>query len=193
MKLSVKPSIVMIFLLISLQNFAQVQTARYVSMISNSNGYYEYLPQGYDVSTQNYPLILFCHGVGELGNGSPAQLPRLFNAGLPKLIHDGNFPISIAANGTSYKFIVISPQFSQEDPTPTDIQGILDYVIQHYRVNLNRIYLTGLSMGGGAIWNFTRFSNTNSNRIAAIVPISGRSVPNLLLCRNIANTNLAVW
>ena len=65
----------LILLLISASVNAQVQTARYVSMIANSNGYYEYLPTGYSTpgNQATYPVLIFLHGLGELGNGSAAQ------------------------------------------------------------------------------------------------------------------------
>lgn len=172
---------------------AQVQTAKYVSMGSNTNGYYEYLPQGYGTNTnQTYPLIVFIHGVGELGDGSPTQLTKLLNTGLAASINVGELPVSINVNGTSYSFIVISPQFINW-PTPADIEGVLNYATSHYRVNTSRIYLTGLSMGGGVVWDYTGASSANANRIAAIVPIAGASWPDHTRARTIAGGNVAVW
>ena len=99
---------------------AQVQTAKYVSMGPNTNGYYEYLPQGYSSNTnQTYPLILFIHGVGELGNGSQWDLPRLLYTGLAASINVGELPVSLNVNGQSHSFIVISPQFINW-PNPID-------------------------------------------------------------------------
>jgi len=84
---------------------AQVQTARFISMGSNTNGYYEYLPQGYNTNTtQTYPLILFIHGMGELGDGSPAQLPKLLNTGVAASINVGEMPVSLTVNGQSFSF-----------------------------------------------------------------------------------------
>ncbi|HWJ29556.1 MAG TPA: hypothetical protein VNS32_23660, partial [Flavisolibacter sp.] len=92
---------------------AQVQTARPgVSMIGNSGGYYEYLPQGYSpTGTQTYPLIIMLHGQGELGDGSATKLPMVLRNGVPNLISAGKFPISFISNGLTFKFIVITPQF----------------------------------------------------------------------------------
>jgi hypothetical protein len=64
-----------------------------------------------------------------------------------------HFPVSFNVNGTDFKFIVISsPQFINW-PTSSDVNAVIDYATSHYGVNKNRIYLTGLSMGGGAVWN----------------------------------------
>jgi hypothetical protein len=172
---------------------AQVQTAKYVSMGPNTNGYYEYLPQGYNNNPgQTYPLILFIHGVGELGNGSQWDLPRLLYTGLAASINVGELPVSLNVNGQSHSFIVISPQFINW-PNPNDIDGILNYVTSHYRVNTSRIYLTGLSMGGGVVWDYVGASSANANRVAAIVPICGASWPEYNRARTIANANVAVW
>ena len=113
-------------------------------MTPNSDGYYEYLPPGYESGSQTYPLILFAHGAGELGN---APLSVLLRSGLPALIDRGGFPASFTVNGQTSGFIVISPHFSMNWPVSGDIQEIIDYVVQHYRVDQSRIYMTGLSMG----------------------------------------------
>src|SRR5664279_3192253 len=105
--------------------FAQVQTARNISMTANSNGFYEYLPEGYSLGSQTYPLIIFLHGIGELGNGS-SDLSRMLNTGLPNLIKQGKFPVSFTTStGEIQKFIVISPQFINW-PADLDVNNILD-------------------------------------------------------------------
>ena len=169
----------------------QVQTARFTSMISNSNGYYEYLPEGYNSGNQTYPLMVFLHGYGEIGNGS-SQLPLVLINGVPKIINDGLFPNSFTVNSQTHRFIVISPQFV-DWPTPSDIDNIINYLIQHYRVNTNRIYLTGISMGGGVTWDYPGVNSQYAHRLAAIVPVCGASDPNYSKARTIANANLPVW
>ena len=138
-------------------------TPKYVSMTANSNGYYEYLPEGYNpAGIQKYPLILFLHGAGDIGNGSATELPRLLMVGIPKLINEGNFPVSFTVNGVVSKFIIISPQFisqvtdaAGEAAAVTDVHNILNYIGQNYKIDLNRVYLTGLSMGGGSTFNLS--------------------------------------
>ncbi len=171
---------------------AQVQTPIYQSMTANSNGYYEYLPIGYNSNTQNYPLMIFLHGLGELGDGSPAQLPKVLQNGPPHLINIGQFPATFTVNGQTFSFIVISPQFIGW-PSPNDVDEIINYCISHYRVDVNRIYLTGLSMGGGGTWEYAGYSVQNANRLAAIVPVCGASYPEITRARNMANSNLPVW
>jgi predicted esterase len=172
---------------------AQVQSPRYIATSANSGGFYEYLPQGYSTNpSQTYPVIIFLHGVGELGDGSPSQLPRMLNAGLPASINVGEMPVSLTVNGQTNSFIVISPQFINW-PSSADVDAVINYTISHYRVNTNRIYLTGISMGGGVLWEYVGANSTYANRIAAIVPIAGASWPDYGRARVISNANIPVW
>ena len=172
---------------------AQVQTAKPgVSMIANSGGYYEYLPQGYDPnSSQTYPLIIMLHGIGELGDGSSTKLPMVLANGVPTLIKNGQFPTSISYNGQDFKFIVITPQFKQW-PSAADIGNIISYCQLHYKVDNSRIYLTGISMGGGALW--TAISTPSiASKVAAAVVFAGASAPTQTLANVVADNNIGVW
>lgn len=174
---------------------AQVQTPRYVSMNPSTGGYYEYLPQGYNPSgSETYPLILFVHGLGETGPGNSTTLPNVLRNGVPKVINSGKFPVSFTVNGRTSKFIVISPQFNVW-PKFTDVDAILDYIEAHYKIDRTRIYVTGLSMGGGVTWEYGGCSSNLKyvQRIAGIVPICGASSPSAYRARTIAKYNLPVW
>src|SRR5689334_22340032 len=110
------------------QTQAQVQTARAgVSMSSNTNGFYEYLPEGYDPNgSQTYPVIIAFHGIGELGNGT-TQLSTILYHGPAKVISQGLFPKSFTVNGVTSRFIVISPQFIGW-PGGADVDGVINYI-----------------------------------------------------------------
>lgn len=188
------PTLLQAFLLLlCLRASSQAHTSRYVSMISNSNGYYEYLPTGYNSSSlQTYPLIIFIHGYGQLGDGSGAELSKVLWFGLPQVIDQGRFPGSFTVNGQTHRTIVISPQFKSW-PTAADINGVLNYIVQHYKVNQNRIYLTGMSMGGGTTWDYAGSNSVAAGKLAAIVPVCGASAPDNNTANVIANANLPVW
>ncbi len=171
---------------------SQVQTAKHIAITGNTGGFYEYLPQGYNSSSESYPLLIAIHGLGELGDGGSWELQRILSNGVPNVIKNGQFPVSFNVNGQTHKFIVISPQF-RNWPSSGDIDQIINYAINNYRVNTNRIYLTGLSMGGGATWDYAGGSSTWANRLAAIVPVCGASWPDVTRARTIAAANLAVW
>jgi predicted esterase len=141
-------------------------------------GYYEYLPQGYtDPANVNvkYPLILTFHGAGENGDGSATDLLKLVgsNVGLPSIIQNNQFPQSFVSNSNTYKFIVIAPQFTA-DPGGSEIEIVLNWILAQpqYKIDLNRIYITGFSQGGGdCIRLLGEVSVATANRIAAAVPI----------------------
>jgi predicted peptidase len=93
-------------------SFSQVQTLKAVqaNITNNIAGYYESLPVDYYSNpTKKYPLLIFFHGSGELGNGT-TDISKLASTGLPKLIKDGGFPTSFNVGGENFSFIVISPQ-----------------------------------------------------------------------------------
>lgn len=151
---------------------SQTLTPRYFSICPNSKGFYEYLPAGYNPSSsKKYPLIVFFHGSWESGNGTSAQMPRVLTIGLPHLLANGTFPKSFTVNHQQYSFIVLTPQFVGL-ANFIDIDSILNYVQKHYNVDLGRIYLTGLSLGGNPVWDYPATSVSKGKRIAAIVPVA---------------------
>lgn len=172
---------------------AQTLTPRYYqSMTPNTNGFYESLPKGYEKETESYPLIVFFTGIGELGDGGVDQLVKVLANGTPKHIKEGKFPSSFTVNGETFKFIVIIPQFYGW-PSNSDVEGVINYAVKNYRVNTNRIYLTGLSMGAGAVWDYAGFSMENANRIAAIVPVCGVSGPIIERCTVFTDSKMPIW
>ena len=185
-----------ILVVISLFANAQIQTARHIAINNYVKGFYEYLPEGYNPSSsETYPLLIFMHGAGERGDGSPSQLPRITNNGVAKMIKNGTFPKSFTVNGKTHKFIVISPQFVDVPPYPGGryVNDVIDYAVANYKVNVNRIYLTGLSMGGGMIFLYLENNQTYANRIAAMVPICQAYGYNANTAQLIANAGINTW
>jgi len=148
------------------------KTPQSISTSSNSGGFYEFLPPGYNPNgSQTYPLMVFLHGAGELGNGG-SELSRVLANGPPKLINNGSFPASFTVSGQTFSFIVICPQFV-DAAQPADVDAVINYATSHYKVNTDRIYLTGLSLGGGSTWYYPAFSDAYASKLAALLPISG--------------------
>jgi predicted peptidase len=149
-------------------------TAKPIKISTHINGYYEYLPQGYstDAANTNYPLLIFFHGGEEMGQDA-ASLEKLLKHGPLKFVKSGTFPTSFNVNGKTYKYIIIAPQFtSTEDPYSDEIDQLIEYAKQKYKVDASRIYLTGLSIGGGLCWNYVGRSANYANKIAAVVPVA---------------------
>ena len=158
---------------------------------SSNIPYLEHLPADYKTSNKNYPLLIFLHGNGEKGDGSDAMVWDVAKNGPPKLIKNGH-NMSFNVNGKNYSFIVISPQLLYGTSNwPTNyIDEIVKYALANYRVDLSRIYLTGLSLGGGGVW---RYSGINPDLFAAIAPIAGAQSLVNSYAKAMANENLPVW
>jgi predicted peptidase len=128
---------------------------------------------------RRYPLIIFLHGSGERGSDNEAQLKW----GVQNFATDENM--------IRYPAIVIAPQCPlqsswsnftrgktsadiklQSNPTkPMELLiGLIHQLIKNMRIDTNRIYITGLSMGGyGTFDAIERYPNL----FAAAVPVCG--------------------
>ncbi|HTR30938.1 MAG TPA: hypothetical protein VMH27_16825 [Puia sp.] len=167
---------------------------RSVSIVYNSKAYWEYLPLGYNArdTITKYPLMVYIHGAGDYGNGTPTDMKLVLRSGPVREMSLGQFPDSFNVGGKSYRFIVITPQFVVQ-PTVSDIDSVIDFCVTTYKVDFSRIYLTGLSMGGGMTWEYAGTKAAFANRLAAILPICGYALPDSLRGRVIAASNLPVW
>ncbi|NOX55546.1 MAG: prolyl oligopeptidase family serine peptidase [Planctomycetes bacterium] len=133
------------------QEPAQLDTIARVRM-----GYLIYLPLQYE-KRDAWPLLLFLHGSGERGN----DLERVKRHGPPKLI----------AAGKHFPFIVVSPQCPKGQWwQPVELIALLDYLVKNYKIDEDRIYVTGLSMGGFGTWALAAY---RPHRFAALAPICG--------------------
>lgn len=173
--------------------FGQYLYIRSVSIVYDSKAYWEYLPVGYNPKdSAKYPLMVYIHGAGDYGYGTPADMKLVLRSGPVREISLGQFPDSFSVGGKSYGFIVITPQF-YEQPNVNDIDSIINFCIATYKVDLSRIYLTGLSMGGAMTWEYAGNNAAFANRLAAILPVCGYAIPDSLRGRVIAASNLPVW
>lgn len=141
-----------------------------VPISTNSNGYYEFLPSDYNSNTNTYPLILFLSGFGAVGNGSSTDLA--------KILEDGPFyylnqyqvnGVDFPARPSINKAIMICPQWIDWNAQPEHVNQVLNYIFANYRVNPAKVYLTGLSSGGGVAYNYAASNLTNARKIAAMV------------------------
>ena len=156
-------------------------------------GFYEYKPPMYTSDPNaKFPLIIFLHGIGERGDGS-STLSSVLNVGIPRNIHYGLTNMQFNYNGTQQGFLVLSPQLSYNygNWQAFYIEEMIKYAKQNLRVDPARIYLTGLSLGGGGVWNYATSSATAAQNLAAIAPICG-TCDWSSLC-TIAQNNLPVW
>jgi predicted peptidase len=126
--------------------------------------YLLYLPDGYHSKTdQQFPLILFLHGMGERGS----DLNRVKLHGIPRNLEAGQ----------ELPFVVVSPQCPADSHWTLEVEklnALLTDVIARYRIDQNRVYLTGMSMGGAGTW---LLAAAYPQHFAAIAPVCARIVP----------------
>jgi dienelactone hydrolase len=150
-------------------------------------GYLEYLPQDYNTNTNKYPIVIFLHGLGERGANStdPATLQTTIQ-NVAKL-----GPPMYVKSGTQFPFILISPQLKNNygDWPSNYVKEVIDYVKTYLRIDERRIYLTGLSLGGGGTW-WT--AQDYPELFAAIAPVCGSRNTLSKACA-LASENLPIW
>ena len=118
------------------------------------------LPQDYQ-EKDSWPLMLFLHGAGE--RGDDLELVKVH--GPPKAV----------AGGKAFPFILVSPQCEPKRWwQPIELTALLDEIVANHKVDEDRIYVTGLSMGGFGTWALAAYT---PNRFAAIAPICGGGEP----------------
>ncbi len=122
-----------------------------------TGGYLLFLPRDYGKDDRLWPTILFLHGAGERGD----DLGILGRIALPMVLEERD----------DFPFIVISPQCPREKRWSNDfLITLLDDIVARYQVDTDRVYLTGLSMGGNGTWNL---AFEYPDRFAAIAPVCG--------------------
>jgi pimeloyl-ACP methyl ester carboxylesterase len=142
--------------------------------------YLTYLPVNYKTDTLiAWPLIIYLHGGSDRGN----DLNKLYSSGIPDQIYRGrNFP-----------FIIISPQCPKNIRWETEnwFKSFFKEIVHKYRIDTNRVYLTGLSLGGAGTWYLAA---KYPDIFAAIAPISGFTSHNDFLDKNISKlVDTPIW
>lgn len=135
--------------------------------------YLLFLPNGYGSRAERWPLILFLHGGGERGD----DIERVKVHGPPKIV----------TQRPDFPFIVVAPQVETDMVWSTaKLDALLEEVVEKYGVDPDRIYLTGLSMGGYGVWHLAM---EYPHRFAAMAPISGGATPSGMC----ALKHLPIW
>lgn len=144
----------------------------------NSHKYVLFVPYGY-VHGSKPPVLMFLNGLGENGDDGIRQISN-------------NFGIQAWESREFFPFLTIAPQCRKEgawQPGQADVAWaleILDKVIEEFGADADRVSLTGVSSGGGGVWNVgTAFPD----RFAALAPLAGSGGDPQLL----AETRMPVW
>jgi len=128
-------------------------------------------PKDYSAS-EEYPLLIFLHGRGEQGD----DLEKVRIHGPFNKISELDIPV-----------IIVAPQSPLDEWWDVDtLEALTEELIGELNVDEDRVYLTGLSMGGAATWEL---GVRHPEWFAAIAPICGWSVPS----KASRLKNVAVW
>ena len=121
--------------------------------------YISYTPKEYKKdSLKKWPLIIYLHG------GSPrgTDTIKLYSSGIPDQIW----------RGREFPFIIVAPQCPLGHRWSTDywFENFYNEITTKYNVDTNKVYLTGVSLGGAGTWYL---AIKHPDKFAAIAPMSG--------------------
>ncbi len=135
--------------------FSQIETGSFNTTIENSY-HYNYILNKPQLLNEKKPLIVFLHGSGERGN----EVEKV-------KVHG---PLKYIQNNVLDAFI-LAPQCPENEMWEAEsLHQLIQKIIVENKIDENRIYLTGLSMGGWGTWNLA-FAHPET--FAAVVPICG--------------------
>lgn len=142
----------------------QRQTAQSFE-IKEKLDYLLYLPSGYEPRQEKtdgkWPLLVFLHGAGERGN----DLNKVKKHGPPKIV----------ADDPDFPFVLISPQCPAGGFWNVDhLLRLIKTTITQRNIDPDRVYVTGLSMGGHGSWALAAEA---PDLFAAVAPICGGGDP----------------
>lgn len=128
------------------------------------------LPEAYQAdATRRWPVLLFLHGSSERGEDPWSAAKH----GPPKLLRGEGLTARerLAARILQQNYIVVSPSCPKNTWWDTEgVLAVLDEVLGTHRVDFDRVYLTGMSMGGYGAW---ALGTAHPDRFAAIAPVCG--------------------
>jgi gliding motility-associated-like protein len=117
--------------------------------------------------------MIFLHGSGERGVGTASDLNKILSNGPPKHIKNGH-TMCFTVNGKTECFVVLSPQTGKWS-WKGDVVPFVRWAMTQYKVDPDRIYCTGLSMGGEGTWFSACFTDNEPNLWAALGVMCGRA------------------
>jgi pimeloyl-ACP methyl ester carboxylesterase len=121
--------------------------------------YLSSVPKAYDTDTaRKWPLVIYLHGGSDRGS----DLKRLYSSGIPDQVY----------RGREFPFIMLAPQCPLHLRWSTDdwFENFYAEAMARYRIDPDRVYLTGPSLGGSGTWYIAA---RYPDRFAAIAPMSG--------------------
>ena len=147
----------------------------FITPIVDDFGKYEITNDGFTMSYrlfepvtnegESYPLVIFLHGAGERGNDNELQLRG----------NRGALTWADPEFQSKHPAYVVAPQVKPDGwwVNKTEVKtviALIEKLTDTYPIDTNRIYITGVSMGGFGTWNLL---GTRPDLFAAAIPICG--------------------
>ena len=155
---------------------SEYEARTFTALNGGTIGYRLLKPANYDAS-KKYPLVLLLHGSGERGEDNAAQLK--YGAALflkPEAREKFSCFVVVPQCPPNQKWADID--WSSDTPTQTEnvsepmgrVLGAIDGLQKEFSIDADRLYVTGLSMGGYGTWDLI---TRNPEKWAAASPICG--------------------
>ena len=131
------------------------------------DGYSIYLPRSYEKSSKLYPVLMCLQGGSSVG-GEVSKV----NTGVYLLLHKSHDPRTDLNAFLQDSMIIVSPHISSGEfyDHASAMQEIVDEVVNEYRADKSRVYLSGISRGGSGVWGL---ASRMPNVFAAVAPLAG--------------------
>lgn len=163
-----------------IEEFAPEQISVVHNEVDRSFSYRIYRPNDLKEG-EKVPLVVFLHGAGERGGNNTSQLrhfPDRFVTEPHLKKHKAILLAVQCPKGEAWtKFsrdFKVENQAKELAPSMAGVVKAIEKVVAEDHVDLNRIYLTGLSMGGYGSWDL---ASRYPEWFAAVVPICGGGSP----------------
>ena len=160
---------ILLLFMLPLTSSAQLMPCR--GFIEDGYDFWLYLPDNYK-EVEELPLVMFLHGKSLSGDS------------LEMVLRYGT--IDALLRGRRIDAIVAAPQTPEEPWDPDKVMNLYNWLDNHYKVDTNRFYVLGMSMGG---WGTLNVASKYPNKIAAAMAMCG-GLPHNEVC---GLTTLPLW
>ena len=155
------------------------------------------------IQKKDLPFIIIApqlHMFGQDGPDAPDYIRNRTREGIPKRLDEGVSPHNrdmparliygpmrgaVPAETPESDEFLTTAGWRKTDP---DVISILDSVLQKYRADKDRVYLTGVSMGGFGAWYY---ASEYPEKFAALLPVVG--YPSVEQAEVVAKAGIPVW
>lgn len=163
----------------------------YTNIAGDNNAYYEILPAGYNAA-KSWPVLIFLHGRDEKAWKEGMVHPDILKVGLPPVLLSGKLkfpgicviPQCQVADWDHYYSYNKFHIGSVNDPGAM-VKDLYVKLRKKYHIDTTRVYITGISMGGGGAMSFIQ---ENPSLAAGAIVIAGWGDP-----AKINHLSTAVW